>query len=190
MSALSTARTYSILHLHKCPHFVHTSTYCFQLSSHLSPTLHYRHMPKHNSLASIRLIALSIVLQRRREAEIEKKTAWLTKCAHVHVWLQICRYIRVDCMWNESPFCGQSQESQWDIQDASWDSSCFPSEIFGILSRGPKSWVQQTLPIRKRFKTFYDNKLFISKIKQVWSVARCHNPNKLVCPPRDLCSDQ
>jgi len=190
VSALSTARTYSILHLHKCPHFVHTSTRCFQLSSHLSPTLHYRHMPKHSLLASIRLIALSIVLQRRREAEIEKKTAWLTKCAHVHVWLQICRYIRVDCMWNESPFCGQSQESQWDIQDASWDSSCFPSEIFGILSRGPKSWVQQTLPIRKRFKTFYDNKLFISKIKQVWSVARCHNPNKLVCPPRDLCSDQ
>jgi len=60
-------------------------------------------------------------------------------------------------MWNELSFCGKSQESQWSVEDASWDSSCF--------------------------KTVCNNKLLTTKIKQAWSVKRCHDPNKLVCPP-------
>ena len=106
-------------------------------------------MPKHSLSASTRLIARNIVLQRKMEAVIEKKTAWSTKYAHVYICLQICRYIKVDCMSNESSFCGKSQESQWDIQDASWDSSCFPPESFitGPMSAANTSDSKQFMTI-------------------------------------------
>jgi len=41
-------------------------------------------------------------------------------------------------MWNESSSCGQSQELQWDDEDASWDSSRFPQEIL-VFYHGTQS---------------------------------------------------
>jgi len=65
----------------------------------------------------------------------------------------------------------------------------FSFKKFWYLITEPKVMSAENTSGSKEGKDNINNKSLMTKDKQAWSVARCHD-NKLVCPLPNLCADQ